>query len=297
MSDKPNIAVLHGELKHYPHPTISGKGPAAVLGNVVPSEAMLRGSMNETTRINNKNLQAGMHGESSGLPEVNLRNVLRGVVALMSRKTRSFLEQPNLQGGRLVRESSNGMEEVVDSGVDLWTSMHFPSAPPLLTGNGEDATALRAILDSEPPQWIPDSACGSCMQCDAKFQPLRRARHHCRLCGGIFCSDCSKGKCLMPSKFMEKDPQRVCDGCYERLEPVQQILIGSISNAVQIAIHDVTDITCVRAWLNNPLGSCMQDEIYKATNILTTFSKVKYFMLSFEEIISTPSYCLTTSDD
>ena len=94
----------------------------------------------------------------------------------------------------------------------------------------------------------------------------------------------------MPAKFMEKDPQRVCDGCYERLEPVQQVLIDSVSNAVQIAIHDVMDITCVRAWLNNPLGSCMQDEIYKATNIVKTFSKVyittgKVNMIDYHKIL------------
>ncbi|KAI5054942.1 hypothetical protein GOP47_0030087 [Adiantum capillus-veneris] len=157
---------------------------------------------------------------------------------------------------------------------DTWASVHAPSAPPF-PGNSRDSNSvLRSVLDAEPPQWIPDSARNSCMQCRAKFQPLTRARHHCRFCGGIFCKSCSKGKCLLPLKFMQRDPQRVCDACYESLEPVQGFLIGVNSNASQIAVHDVTDLTCMRGWLNSPFGLAMQDEIYKATNTLRNFCKV-----------------------
>ncbi|MCO5589008.1 hypothetical protein L7F22_042972 [Adiantum nelumboides] len=157
---------------------------------------------------------------------------------------------------------------------DTWASVHAPSAPPFL-GHSQDSNAvLRSVLDAEPPQWMPDSARNSCMQCHAKFQPFTRPRHHCRFCGGIFCRSCSKGKCLLPLKFMQRDPQRVCDACYESLEPVQGFLIAVNSNASQIAVHDVTDLTCMRGWLNNPFGFSMQDEIYKATNTLRNFCKV-----------------------
>lgn len=157
---------------------------------------------------------------------------------------------------------------------DTWASVHAPSAPPFLGIARDSNTVLRSVLDAEPPQWVPDSARSSCMQCRAKFQPLTRARHHCRFCGGLFCKTCSKGKCLLPLKFMQRDPQRVCDACYQSLEPVQGFLIGVNSNASQIAIHDVTDLTCMRGWLNNPIGLSIQDEIYKATNTIRNFCKV-----------------------
>lgn len=78
----------------------------------------------------------------------------------------------------------------------------------------------------------------------------------------------------MPSRFRERNPQRVCDSCYERLDPLQCVLINSISNAVQVAKHDVVDWTCSRGWLNLPVGLSMEDEIYKAANTLRGYCQV-----------------------
>ena len=38
--------------------------------------------------------------------------------------------------------------------------------------------------------WMPDELCQTCYSCDAEFTVFRR-RHHCRLCGQIFCSNCA----------------------------------------------------------------------------------------------------------
>ncbi|ESP03188.1 hypothetical protein LOTGIDRAFT_137758, partial [Lottia gigantea] len=37
--------------------------------------------------------------------------------------------------------------------------------------------------------WMPDSSCRECYDCGDKFTTFRR-RHHCRVCGQIFCSKC-----------------------------------------------------------------------------------------------------------
>ncbi|KAK7836933.1 sh3 domain-containing ysc84-like protein 1 [Quercus suber] len=68
--------------------------------------------------------------------------------------------------------------------------------------------------------------------------------------------------------FKERDPQRVCYAYYDRLDPLQGVLINTISNAVQVAKHDVIDWTCTRGWLNLPLGLSMKHEMYKASNTL-----------------------------
>lgn len=44
--------------------------------------------------------------------------------------------------------------------------------------------------DAENRQyWMPDSNAKECYECGDKFTALRR-RHHCRICGQIFCSKC-----------------------------------------------------------------------------------------------------------
>ncbi|XP_078260365.1 1-phosphatidylinositol 3-phosphate 5-kinase isoform X10 [Rhinoraja longicauda] len=47
--------------------------------------------------------------------------------------------------------------------------------------------------------WMPDSQCKECYDCSDKFTTFRR-RHHCRLCGQIFCSRCCNQE--IPGKFM-----------------------------------------------------------------------------------------------
>lgn len=132
----------------------------------------------------------------------------------------------------------------------------------------------RELLEAEPPKWLPDSAASSCMLCSVRFHPIMCSRHHCRFCGGIFCSDCTKGRSLLPDKFHMEEPKRVCDVCSIRLEPVQAYLMDQVSRAAQLPTHDLTDLSTLRSWINFPWGQSMEYEIYKATNILRSYNKV-----------------------
>lgn len=62
----------------------------------------------------------------------------------------------------------------------------------------------------------------------------------------------------------------MCDRCFEVLKPadLQNALAGHFSKAAQSPVHDVTDWTSMRAWLNNPLTSSLEQDIYKCSNIL-----------------------------
>jgi len=131
-----------------------------------------------------------------------------------------------------------------DSGSSWRNQGHVPSAPPLLQGSsGDDVRSLRALLEAEPPQWMPDSASYGCMQCGANFRPVTVGRHHCRFCGGLFCRRCSSGRSLLPVKFRERDPQRTCDTCFERLEPIQRTLADRVSNAAQVCLLLLRDLS------------------------------------------------------
>lgn len=204
---------------------------------------------------------------------VNIKNLLGGVIAIIGRNlTNTEAEQP-----KDTKTSVSFLGSSDDGNTFLHSSVYMPSAPPVLDEETLNYNIYRAVLEAEPPEWLPDSYASACMQCAAPFTALTRGRHHCRFCGGIFCRACSKGRCLLPAKFRERNPQRVCDACYDRLDPLQNLLINSVSNASQIAKHDVMDWTCARGWLNLPIGLTMEYEIYKAANTLRSFSQVPEF--------------------
>ena len=54
-------------------------------------------------------------------------------------------------------------------------------------GNAIDMTQQSAAPSQK--YWMPDSVSTKCYDCEAKFTTFRR-RHHCRVCGQIFCSKC-----------------------------------------------------------------------------------------------------------
>ncbi|KAF9616124.1 hypothetical protein IFM89_028590 [Coptis chinensis] len=248
-------------------------------GNVYPSVSKVLKQQEYTYQYSNEQddfMEGGYNFEDDGFddsmpsnapPPVNLKNVLSGIFSILTGQNKGQVN------GKL--ESSSNVSFLM-SGKNgdslLHPSVYIPSAPPLLEPHGYNA--YKEVLEADPPDWIPDSATKACMQCTAPFTALTRGRHHCRFCGGIFCRACTKGRCLLPVKFRERNPQRVCDACYDRLDPLQGILINCISNAAQVAKHDVTDWTCTRGWLNMPVGLTMEYEIYKSANTLKHYCQV-----------------------
>ncbi|KAM7274538.1 hypothetical protein ACFE04_016404 [Oxalis oulophora] len=209
------------------------------------------------------------YAQNGKAPEVNMKNVLTGLFAILTGQNRSLVPENR----RLPTSNVQFLGSAKNGDTFLHPSVYTPSAPPLLEPNGMHYNAYKEVLEAEPPEWRPDSATTVCMQCTAPFTAFSRGRHHCRFCGGIFCRTCSKGRCLLPVKFRERDPQRVCDTCYDRLDPLQGVLINTISNAVQVAKHDVMDWTCTRGWLNLPVSLSMEQEIYKASITLRSYSQ------------------------
>lgn len=213
-------------------------------------------------------------------PKVSLKSVLGGLVSIVTGANKSEGDASQQQSFS-TDVSFLGSDN--DGGVDVHPSVCVPSAPPLLEANALQYNAYREVLLADPPEWLPDSSANACLQCNLPFTALTRGRHHCRFCGGIFCKDCSKGRCLMPMKFRIRDPQRVCDACYERLDPLQGLLINYNSNSMQPAKHDVMDWTSTRSWLNMPVGVSMEYEIYKATNTMKKYCQVCMMFLLIKE--------------
>ena len=61
--------------------------------------------------------------------------------------------------------------------------------------------------------WVPDSFQRECTACLANFTFFKR-RHHCRSCGLLFCSACSRRRVQLPELNYTKKV-RICDKCFE----------------------------------------------------------------------------------
>jgi len=73
----------------------------------------------------------------------------------------------------------------------------------------------QVVLDNE--HWIKDSEVKICQSetCNNSFSLIVR-KHHCRVCGGVFCGSCTSHRAAMPELGFQH-PVRVCDGCHEEL--------------------------------------------------------------------------------
>ena len=63
--------------------------------------------------------------------------------------------------------------------------------------------------------WMPDKMCHECSECGVRFGIFVR-KHHCRICGRIFCSSCSSHS--VPAYHLRSDMNgtlRVCQECFK----------------------------------------------------------------------------------
>uniref|UniRef100_A0A8C4IY61 1-phosphatidylinositol 3-phosphate 5-kinase n=1 Tax=Dicentrarchus labrax TaxID=13489 RepID=A0A8C4IY61_DICLA len=127
---------------------------------------------------------------------------------------RSWSSSPShtLYGSRTHRKQHpDQLRRTSTASVD-WPDGSRKSDTPLSNHDPRTAVQLRTALkrlkeimegksqDSDLKQyWMPDSQCKECYDCNEKFTTFRR-RHHCRLCGQIFCSRCCNQE--IPGKFM-----------------------------------------------------------------------------------------------
>ncbi|KAM4542194.1 zinc finger FYVE domain-containing protein 21 isoform 2-T2 [Odontesthes bonariensis] len=82
-----------------------------------------------------------------------------------------------------------------------------PSGLRMVPENG----AFNCPFSLDEPQWVPDKECPRCMQCDTKFDFIKR-KHHCRRCGRCFCDKCCSKKVALP-RMCFVDPVRQCAEC------------------------------------------------------------------------------------
>jgi lipid-binding SYLF domain-containing protein len=113
-----------------------------------------------------------------------------------------------------------------------------------------------------------------------EFDWIRR-RHHCRLCGGVFSDDVCQKRSLLPfdiicvapdatsDSFNPRDPQRLCDFCYEVVQPIQEFLADKNSNCQQ---EHMVDEDSFARYFNMPLSFSLEEEVKKAAYTIANFT-------------------------
>ncbi|XP_077240890.1 1-phosphatidylinositol-3-phosphate 5-kinase FAB1B-like isoform X2 [Tasmannia lanceolata] len=82
--------------------------------------------------------------------------------------------------------------------------------------------------------WMPDHSCRVCYECDSQFTIFNR-RHHCRLCGRVFCAKCTANSIPAPSDDPNSGREdwervRVCNYCFKQWEQE----IAAIDNGIRL---------------------------------------------------------------
>lgn len=120
-------------------------------------------------------------------------------------------------------QHGEGTSGTPGEGPDMLSKLFTTLLAPSEGGGGSDFMGMQAMSDSifgEGPMkdhWLPDDCTETCMQCDREFT-IKRRRHHCRMCGRIFCKKCSLKRMALPAELRYTGLERVCDSCAEHLE-------------------------------------------------------------------------------
>ena len=118
------------------------------------------------------------------------------------------------------------------------------------TGSGKGGAAGggrgSVIVDDGKQHWMPDKLCRHCYSCEAPFTLIRR-KHHCRVCGMIFCSACSAyfvrisssdGIAEAGGKTSLSGTMRTCKMCFDHLS---ERGLGVIIRGGDTASEDTTN--------------------------------------------------------
>ncbi|XP_037956790.1 putative 1-phosphatidylinositol 3-phosphate 5-kinase [Teleopsis dalmanni] len=103
---------------------------------------------------------------------------------------------------------------------------------------------LRNYKDTDLQRfWMPDSKAKECYDCTQKFSTFRR-KHHCRLCGQIFCSKCCNQ--VVPGKIIKCSGElKVCNYCSK--------IVLSYLKSPNIAVDLHSDLQALQQNLSNKL--------------------------------------------
>lgn len=115
--------------------------------------------------------------------------------------------------------SINRLFELVNFVKSWIPGIRWSQAQPSNEGNASQSQSGNVSRSRD--FWMPDHSCRVCYECDSQFTVFNR-RHHCRLCGRVFCAKCTTNSVPAPSDCPRHGAQedweriRVCNYCFKQ---------------------------------------------------------------------------------
>eukprot|EP01102_Stenamoeba_stenopodia_P023125 TRINITY_DN9865_c0_g1_i1.p1 TRINITY_DN9865_c0_g1~~TRINITY_DN9865_c0_g1_i1.p1 ORF type:complete len:264 (-),score=23.09 TRINITY_DN9865_c0_g1_i1:115-906(-) len=76
-------------------------------------------------------------------------------------------------------------------------------------------------MNEDTSFWTSDSMVQACQACNETFNAVVR-KHHCRMCGGVYCDDCSKWTLTYEEAGLRES--RSCSECYNLIKSILPML-------------------------------------------------------------------------
>lgn len=216
-----------GNLVNFASLPVESESKVAVPDVVPTVDATMEADMEDAPRIPEDDDEAEhVHIQGDNIMQSDIFGNINASEASRSGPVYSGSAPENNEGHTGASVVSGGISE-----EDATTSsvFQFDSAKPwYMFGRGTVDTSGA----SGAPAWEPDASKSECTLCRSKFDFFRR-RHHCRMDGKIYCKNCCNQFRLLPAQFGVREPQRVCNTCCTKLDPLQDELAATISNATR----------------------------------------------------------------
>lgn len=172
---------------------------------------------------------------------------------------------------------------------------------------------LRCTLPRKSHIWIPDEAATECSNCNKMFTWFLR-KHHCRLCGKIFCYECSSYRDMIPDSLLSAESKqctwndylssylmtinletyRVCIFCHKLIEKINSIRkIIEVFRILDLDIKELKQVGRIcKTWLNatNYFLSKFREIQYKLPTDSYTKLEEKLLWLNAKYIIGHNRY-------
>ncbi|CAL0325479.1 unnamed protein product [Lupinus luteus] len=104
--------------------------------------------------------------------------------------------------------------------------------------------------------WMPDQSCRVCYECDSQFTIFNR-RHHCRICGRVFCAKCTTNFIPVSSDELNSSREdweriRVCNYCFKQWEQA----VRTVDNGTPSAAPCLSRSPSVTSLISSTKSSC-----------------------------------------
>ena len=98
----------------------------------------------------------------------------------------------------------------------------FPALIPIKENNPQTAEKIEEKKELDKKLWVPDEDVQNCYNCGSKFFSLFNRKHHCRVCGNIFCKSCLE-TFFEITLYNERQEIKACAYCIENKRELNNI--------------------------------------------------------------------------